>query len=105
MQRLQRHPTVQCPQCNKQLLLWPDRGPEFTCDFEDCTSQGKGIVNTGINRYNCFVCDYDACMACLSKPQDASPPPYSAPPPSQPLLMTPYNAPSAPPQYEISEML
>ena len=28
---------------------------------------GDEIKNSGFNRLNCFVCDYDICMACANR--------------------------------------
>jgi len=57
-----------CQQCRKPLRLWPKIGCEFYCDAGySCGSHGKGIVNTGINRFNCFQCDIDLCLPCVEK--------------------------------------
>ena len=55
-----------CQQCRDPLRLWPRIGCEFYCDAGySCGSHGKGIVNTGINRFNCFQCDIDLCLPCV----------------------------------------
>ena len=57
---------IKCKQCKKSLRLWPKMGAEFYCDnnYSCEASQGNAIVNTGINRYNCFRCDLDYCLSC-----------------------------------------
>jgi len=57
-----------CKQCRKPLKLWSRMGAEFHCkNGFSCTSRGTGIVNTGINRFNCFQCDIDFCLPCIEQ--------------------------------------
>ena len=57
-----------CQQCRQVLRLWPKIGNEFLCDSGySCTFNGKSIVNTSINRFNCFQCDIDFCLPCVEK--------------------------------------
>ena len=50
------------------LRLWPaNLGLGFHCDDPDCRSPGDEIKNSGFNRLNCFICDYDICMACANR--------------------------------------
>lgn len=58
---------VQCPQCFGYLIQWPDKGAHFTCHGSGCLFKGDSIVNTGSNRFNCFLCDYDLCFACVKR--------------------------------------
>ena len=57
---------------DKQVLrLWPANlglGEGYICDSIDCkTSKDEVILNSGYNRLNCFVCDYDLCMTCANR--------------------------------------
>ncbi len=53
---------------NKVLRLWPaNLGLGFHCDDSDCRTPGDEIKNSGFNRLNCFLCDYDICMACANR--------------------------------------
>ena len=71
---MSRHPTKKCPQCHELLRLWPRQGHPFYCDNNrNCNSGGSIIVNTGINRYNCFSCDIDFCLPCIER--EGPPPP------------------------------
>eukprot|EP00092_Neocalanus_flemingeri_P028415 GFUD01030855.1.p1 GENE.GFUD01030855.1~~GFUD01030855.1.p1 ORF type:complete len:207 (+),score=47.72 GFUD01030855.1:52-672(+) len=61
---------IRCKQCREQLRLWPRMGVEFECNNNyNCrgNSNGKGIVNTGINRFNCFQCNIDFCLPCIEE--------------------------------------
>ena len=59
---------LSCKQCRQPLRLWPKIGLEFYCNGGNtCDSRGKGIVNTGINRFNCFLCDIDYCLPCVEE--------------------------------------
>ena len=63
---------VNCPKCEKLLRQWPERGSFFTCDDSACHVRDQKIVNTGRNRFNCFVCDYDLCITCARRKDNAS---------------------------------
>ncbi len=53
---------------NQVLRLWPaNLGLGFHCDDSDCRTPGDEIKNSGFNRLNCFLCDYDICMACANR--------------------------------------
>lgn len=55
-----------CYNCGKSLRLWPaNKGPPFLCDnLAWCSLAGEEIINTGGNRFNCFLCDFDICLGC-----------------------------------------
>jgi len=64
--------SIKCKQCREPLRLWPKMGAEFYCATGySCDSHGKGIVNTGINRFNCFQCNIDFCLPCVEEKMGA----------------------------------
>ncbi len=41
---------------------------QFSCDGgRGCPCGPSSIVNTGNNRFNCFICDYDLCRSCVER--------------------------------------
>ena len=64
--------SIKCKQCREPLRLWPKMGAEFYCATGySCDSHGKGIVNTGINRFNCFQCNIDFYLPCVEEKMGA----------------------------------
>ena len=61
------HKNVTCPRCGKCLKLFPARGQFFICQGGGCEQGHSSCVNTGTNRFNCFICDYDLCLTCMNK--------------------------------------
>jgi len=53
-----------CPNCRDRLRLWPEKGHPFYCD--ECPLDKRDVLkrNTGENRLNCFLCDFDVCVNC-----------------------------------------
>ena len=54
---------VFCPMCKGRLALWPKSANKFSCS--QCPPNSRGMIeNTGTNRLNCFLCDFDSCTDC-----------------------------------------
>eukprot|EP00091_Calanus_sinicus_P002555 TRINITY_DN12626_c0_g1_i1.p1 TRINITY_DN12626_c0_g1~~TRINITY_DN12626_c0_g1_i1.p1 ORF type:complete len:130 (+),score=21.57 TRINITY_DN12626_c0_g1_i1:237-626(+) len=59
---------VKCSQCREPLRLWPKMGGPFSCSTGyRCGHPRDRIINTGINRFNCFQCDIDFCLPCVEE--------------------------------------
>lgn len=56
---------TKCWICSKRLLQWPLIGSSFYCDGRNCLLFGTSIVNSGNNRFNCYMCDFDLCINCI----------------------------------------
>jgi len=69
LESMKKTEVAKCKQCRELLRLWPQMGAEFYCDnnYSCQASSGNSIVNSGINRYNCFLCDIDYCLPCMEK--------------------------------------
>lgn len=68
-QLIQNWPKInsKCFRCFKRLIQWPKIGPHFYCDGTYCPLNGASIKNTGSNRFNCFICDFDLCLNCINR--------------------------------------
>ena len=45
-------------------------------DTDPCKRySGFEVINTDINRFNCFNCDYDVCGKCVAKNEEKKAPP------------------------------